>query len=97
MTIHKFETGNVNEALKKVNYVNYGLGGAVFTNDINKGHRFSQAWKTGMVWVNTWGKIDRRAPFGGVKQSGIGRQHGKYSLDFYSHSKNICIQLGSKL
>jgi aminomuconate-semialdehyde/2-hydroxymuconate-6-semialdehyde dehydrogenase len=46
-----------------------------------------------MVWVNTWNKRDLRVPFGGVKQSGVGREGGRYSLEFFSQDRNICIQL----
>ena len=47
----------------------------------------------GTVWVNTWLKRDLRVPFGGVKKSGVGREGGRYSLDFYSEPKNVCIDL----
>lgn len=58
-----------------------------------RANRITRAWETGMVWVNTWLLRDLRVPFGGVKESGVGREGGRHSLDFYSQLKNICVKL----
>ena len=65
----------------------------MWTTNIQRAHRVSARLDTGMVWVNTWLKRDLRVPFGGVKNSGVGREGGRMSLEFYSESQNICIQL----
>jgi len=77
------------EALKMANDCDYGLGGAVWTTDLGKANRVSRAMRTGYVWVNGYARHDNRAPFGGYKQSGIGREGGKYSEDFFTEQKGI--------
>jgi aminomuconate-semialdehyde/2-hydroxymuconate-6-semialdehyde dehydrogenase len=91
VTVHRFS--NDDEALEMANCVRYGLCATVFTNDLRRAHRFSDDLECGMVWVNTWLLRDLRVPFGGIKESGLGREGGKYSLEFYSEDKNVCIQL----
>lgn len=91
VTVHKFETDE--EALTSANSVQYGLAGSVWTNSLKRAHTFTGLWETGMVWVNTWLLRDLRVPFGGVKDSGLGREGGDYSFDFYSEIKNVCIKL----
>ena len=71
----------------------YGLAASLWTSDLSRAHRVSAAIESGMVWVNTWLKRDLRVPFGGVKDSGVGREGGRHSLEFFSESKNVCIQL----
>ncbi len=71
----------------------YGLGGAVWTKDINRALRVAGAIETGRMWVNTYNQIPEGAPFGGYKQSGIGRENDKEILDAYSQKKNIMINL----
>lgn len=90
--VHPFDTEA--EALAIANSVEYGLTGSVWTSDLQRGHRVAAEMETGMVWVNTWLHRDLRVPFGGVKNSGVGREGGSNSLAFYSESQNICIQLG---
>jgi aminomuconate-semialdehyde/2-hydroxymuconate-6-semialdehyde dehydrogenase len=80
-------------AIAMANGVRYGLAASIWTRDLQRAHRVSDALETGMVWVNCWLKRDLRVPFGGVKASGIGREGGKHSLSFYTESKNVCIQL----
>ena len=91
VTVHPFDTEA--EALQMANGTKYGLAASVWTSDLNRAHRVSQALESGMVWVNTWLHRDLRVPFGGVKQSGVGREGGRHSLEFFSEAKNICIKL----
>jgi len=74
------------------NATDYGLAGSVWTGDADRGHRFAQRIDSGIVWVNTWLNRDLRTPFGGVKQSGVGREGGDWSLNFFSELSNICVQ-----
>lgn len=92
VTIHRFTTEE--ELLESVNGLEYGLAGSVWTSNIKRGHRIAQSMETGMVWVNCWLVRDLRVPFGGVKSSGEGREGGRFSLDFFSELKNICINVG---
>ena len=85
-----FETEE--ELLKMVNSTNYGLSCSIWTNNINKAQRIADQVETGIVWVNTWMNRDLRTPFGGVKESGYGREGGLEALKFFSEVKNICIQ-----
>jgi aminomuconate-semialdehyde/2-hydroxymuconate-6-semialdehyde dehydrogenase len=90
VTLHRFESEE--EAVKIANGTRYGLAGSVWTSDIERGKRVSEAMETGMVWVNTWLHRDLRVPFGGVKDSGVGREGGKWSLGFFSEAMNICVK-----
>jgi len=73
----------------------YGLGGAVWTQDINRAIRVAKSVETGRMWVNTYNALPEQAPFGGYKKSGIGRETHKMILDNYSQKKNIFIDLSS--
>ncbi len=84
------------EVLEMANDSIYGLGGGVWTRDINKAMRVARAIETGRMWVNTYNSIPAGAPFGGYKQSGIGRETHKVILEHYSQIKNILINLGEK-
>jgi aminomuconate-semialdehyde/2-hydroxymuconate-6-semialdehyde dehydrogenase len=90
VTLHTFSTEQ--DALEMVNASEYGLAGSVWTSDIERGQRFSTQIDSGIVWVNTWLHRDLRTPFGGVKNSGVGREGGQWSLDFFSELTNICIK-----
>ena len=82
-----------NEVIRRVNNTKYGLACAIWTQNLNRAHRVSPQIDVGLVWVNTWFLRDLRAPFGGVKLSGIGREGGKHSLNFYAEPTNICINI----
>jgi aminomuconate-semialdehyde/2-hydroxymuconate-6-semialdehyde dehydrogenase len=81
------------EAVRRVNASDYGLACALWTTNLSRAHRVARRIHVGLVWVNTWYLRDLRTPFGGVKLSGLGREGGRYSLDFYSDVANICIKL----
>ena len=89
--IIKFKTEE--EVIKMANDNKYGLGGAVWTRDINRAIRVARAIETGRMWVNTYNSIPAGAPFGGYKVSGIGRETHKTVLDHYTQTKNIMINL----
>lgn len=81
------------EAIALANDTDYGLASSVWTTNLSRGHRVAQRMNVGMSWVNTWFLRDLRSPFGGVGLSGIGREGGEHSLDFYTEPTNVCIQL----
>ncbi len=81
------------EVIALANNTHYGLGAAVWTENASRAIRVSEQLEVGLVWVNCWFLRDLRTPFGGAKQSGIGREGGVHSLEFYTELKNICIQL----
>jgi 5-carboxymethyl-2-hydroxymuconic-semialdehyde dehydrogenase len=82
------------EAIRIANGVRYGLAGYLWTRDVTRAHRVAQALDAGMIWVNSQNVRHLPSPFGGSKASGIGRDGGDYSFDFYMETKNICIALG---
>jgi aminomuconate-semialdehyde/2-hydroxymuconate-6-semialdehyde dehydrogenase len=79
------------EVLRMVNSTKYGLSASLWTRDLPRAHRVAQKIESGIVWVNTWMMRDLRTPFGGVKESGVGREGGRHALEFMSDVKNICI------
>lgn len=85
------------EAVRRANDTSYGLGAAVFTKDLERAHRVAGAIEAGMVWVNSSQDCDPRIPFGGVKQSGIGRELGEAGLKAYSQVKAVHVNMGSRL
>ena len=82
-----------NEAITLANDTQYGLAASVWTENITTAQYVAQALQMGIVWVNCWMLRDLRTPFGGVKESGVGREGGKHALEFMSEVKNICIGL----
>ncbi len=89
--VMKFKTED--EVIAMANHSEYGLGGAVWSKDINRALRVANSIEAGRVWINTYNQIPEGAPFGGYKQSGIGRENDKEILDAYSQKKNIMINL----
>jgi len=81
------------EVVDIANSTKYGLSASIFTENISKGHRVAANIESGIVWINTWLLRDLRIPFGGMKQSGVGREGGFKSLEFFTESKNICVKI----
>ena len=81
------------EAIADANSTRYGLSASVWTRDLQKAHRVAAAIECGTVWVNTWLLRDLRVPFGGMKESGVGREGGVDSLHFFTEAKNVCVKL----
>ena len=95
VVISSFKTEE--EALARANDTTYGLGSAVFTQNIARAHRVAKRIEAGMVWVNSSNDSDYRIPFGGVKQSGIGRELGEEGLHAYTNHKAVHVNLGTRL
>ena len=81
------------EAIAKANDTKYGLAASIWTSRLDRAHRVAPQMRAGITWVNSWFLRDLRTPFGGVGLSGIGREGGVHSLDFYSQSNNVCIRI----
>ncbi len=81
------------EVIARANDTDYGLACSVWTENSSKAHRVAGQIDTGLVWVNSWFLRDLRTPFGGSKRSGIGREGGVHSLEFYTELTNICVKL----
>ena len=90
VTLHKFEKDE--DAVEMANCTEYGLAGSVWTSDSARGKSLAEKIETGMVWINTWLHRDLRVPFGGVKNSGVGTEGGRWSLSFFSQPVNICVK-----
>jgi aminomuconate-semialdehyde/2-hydroxymuconate-6-semialdehyde dehydrogenase len=83
---------NEQEALSLANESEYGLASSIWTSELSKAHRIGERIETGIVWINCWMNRDLRTPFGGMKNSGLGREGGLEALRFFTEPKNICIQ-----
>lgn len=81
------------EAVHLANDSRYGLACSIWTTNLMRGHNLARRIEVGLVWLNTWFLRDLRTPFGGSKLSGLGREGGRHSLDFYSEAQNICVKL----
>ncbi len=81
------------EVIKMANDTKYGLASTIFTENLTKAHRVASQIDSGIVWINSWFLRDLRTPFGGMKGSGIGREGGHHSLEFYTELKNVCIKM----
>ena len=84
---------DVDEVIARANRTDYGLAAGVWTRDIKKAHAVANAMRAGTVWVNCYHVLDTRAPFGGFKQSGIGRELGEYGLQEYTEVKTVTVKL----
>ena len=91
VTIQPFESDE--EAVYFANSTEYGLAATVWTKDLKRAHNMAAALDTGIVWVNCWLLRDLRTPFGGVKNSGVGREGGFEALQFFTEPQNVCIKL----
>ncbi len=89
--IQPFDTED--EVIALANDNEYGLASAIWTQDISRAHRVAPQIEVGLVWVNSWFLRDLRTAFGGSKKSGIGREGGEHSLEFYTERANICVKL----
>ncbi|MBJ14865.1 MAG: 2-hydroxymuconic semialdehyde dehydrogenase [Euryarchaeota archaeon] len=90
VTLHRFDSDE--QAIQIANATEYGLAGSIWSTDTERAHALAQKIETGIVWVNTWLHRDLRTPFGGVKNSGVGREGGAWSLGFFSEPLNVCIK-----
>jgi len=91
VTLQSFK--NEEEALELANATSYGLAATVWTQDISKANRVAAKLESGIVWINCWLLRDLRTPFGGIKNSGVGREGGWEALRFFTEAKNVCVQL----
>jgi acyl-CoA reductase-like NAD-dependent aldehyde dehydrogenase len=89
--IRPFDTED--EVLALANANRYGLSTTIWTQNLSRAHRVGTSIEVGIIWVNSWFLRDLRTPFGGSKQSGIGREGGVHSLEFYTELRNICIKI----
>ena len=81
------------EAIAFANSTRYGLSATVWTRDLSRAHRVASALDAGTIWINCWLLRDLRVPFGGMKESGVGREGGFESLNFFTEAKNVCVKL----
>jgi len=91
VTLQSFKTED--EALQLANATQYGLAATIWTQDISKANRVAAKVESGIIWVNCWLLRDLRTPFGGLKNSGVGREGGWEALRFFTESKNVCVEL----
>jgi aminomuconate-semialdehyde/2-hydroxymuconate-6-semialdehyde dehydrogenase len=90
VTLTPFKTEE--EVVEMANSTGYGLAASVWTQHLTRAHRLSESLEFGIVWINTWLLRDLRTPFGGVKNSGVGREGGLEALRFFTEPKNVCIR-----
>jgi aminomuconate-semialdehyde/2-hydroxymuconate-6-semialdehyde dehydrogenase len=91
VTVQPFD--DEEHALALANGTPYGLAATVWTSDLSRAHRVAARLESGVVWVNTWMNRDLRTPFGGTKQSGVGREGGAEAMKFFTEPKNVGIQV----
>jgi aminomuconate-semialdehyde/2-hydroxymuconate-6-semialdehyde dehydrogenase len=91
VTLTPFDTEE--EALQMANCTEYGLASVIWTQDITRAHNMAAQIQSGIVWINCWLLRDLRTPFGGVKQSGVGREGGWEAMKFFTEPKNVCVKL----
>ena len=90
-TLQPFDTAD--EAVRLANATRYGLSASLWSRDLSRAHRVAAHLHAGIVWVNCWMLRDLRTPFGGVKESGVGREGGAEALRFFTEAKNVCVKL----
>jgi aldehyde dehydrogenase (NAD+) len=81
------------DAVLQGNHTDYGLSAAVWTRDVSRAHKVARSLKAGTVWINCFNQLDPISPFGGYKQSGFGRELGKYAIDLYTQIKSVWMKL----
>ena len=91
VTVTPFDTED--QAVRFANSTRYGLSATLWTRDLQRAHRVAAALDVGTVWINCWLLRDLRVPFGGMKESGVGREGGFESLNFFTEAKNVCVKL----
>jgi len=91
VTIMPFDTDA--EALEMANSTPYGLSATIWTSNLTRAHHTAHQLQSGIIWINCWLLRDLRTPFGGMKQSGIGREGGFEALDFFTEKKNVCVKM----
>jgi aminomuconate-semialdehyde/2-hydroxymuconate-6-semialdehyde dehydrogenase len=91
VTILPFDTEE--EAVMMANSTHYGLAATIWTENLSRAHRVAQQVKSGIIWINCWLLRDLRTPFGGVKQSGVGREGGWEAMKFFTEAKNVCVKV----
>lgn len=91
VTLQSFKT--TDEAMQLANATSYGLQSTIWTQNVSKAYQLSNKSESGIVWVNCWLQRDLRTPFGGVKNSGVGREGGWDALKFFSEVKNVCVEI----
>ena len=80
------------EVVEYANGTTYGLAASIWTENLSRAHRLAEQIAAGVIWINCWMLRDLRVPFGGMKQSGVGREGGTEALRFFTESKNVCIR-----
>ena len=90
VTLNTFK--NEKEVIKMANNSDYGLASVIWTNNIRRAEKLAEDIESGLVWINCWLERDLRTPFGGIKNSGFGKEGGEYALNFFTEPKNVCIK-----